>query len=311
MIDINKWHGRMGTILIGLGLIVMISACDKTEPAPEPAPEQPTTTVNDKPPAPASTDNPKADVEDLIDQTEQEALQILQQMEAKLNKIEAEKNTQAQTAIEIQKIVKPLTEKPVEELVPLEIELPRPMFVGTPPNTKIERVEKPLGKDRPLLMTPAGTVNVSIGKPVTSSDDNPIIGDLEQITDGDKEGIDGNWVELMFGTQWVQIDLQETCKIYAVVFWHFHMQPWVFRDVVVQVSDDRDFVNAATLFNNDYDNSSGQGAGDDLHYVETSEGKLVEGKGIKARYVRLYSNGNTENDSNQYIEVEVYGKPTK
>ncbi|MFC1782386.1 hypothetical protein ACFL02_02230 [Planctomycetota bacterium] len=308
MIDIKKWYGRMVTVLIGLGLIVMISACDKTEPAPEPAPEQPTTTVNDKPPAPASTDNPKADVEDLIDQTEQETLQILQQMEAELNKIEAEKNAQAQ---KLQEIVKPLTEEPVEELVPLEIELPRPMFVGTPPNTKIERVEKPLGKPRPLLEVPVGTLNLSKEKPVTSSDDNPIIGDLEQITDDDNEGIDGNWVELMFGTQWVQIDLEETCEIYAVVFWHFHMQPWVFRDVVVQVSDDPDFVNVTTLFNNDYDNSSGLGAGDDLHYVETSEGKLVEGKGIKARYVRLYSNGNTENDSNQYIEVGVYGKPIK
>ncbi len=297
MINIKKWHGRMGTVLIGLGLIVMISACDKTEPASEPAP--------------ASTKNPEAEVEYLIDQTEQEALQILQQVEAELNKIEAEKNVQAQTTIEAQEDVKPLTEEPVEELVPLEIELPRPMFVGTPPNTKIERVEKPLGKSRPLLQVPEGTINVSIGKPVSSSDDNPIIGDLEQITDGDKEGIDGNWVELMFGAQWVQIDLQDTFEIYAVVFWHFHMQPWVFRDVVVKVSDDPDFVNAITLFNNDYDNSSGLGAGDDLHYVETNEGKLVEGKGIKARYVRLYSNGNTENDSNQYIEVEVYGKPIK
>ncbi|MCP4707838.1 MAG: hypothetical protein GY869_04370, partial [Planctomycetes bacterium] len=65
------------------------------------------------------------------------------------------------------------------------------------------------------------------------------------------------------------------------------------------------------LFNNDHDNSLGLGAGEDMHYVETSEGKLVDAKGIKARYVRLYSNGNTENDSNPYIEAEVYGKPIK
>ncbi|KPK78000.1 MAG: hypothetical protein AMJ79_01430 [Phycisphaerae bacterium SM23_30] len=210
-----------------------------------------------------------------------------------------------------EKNLSPPVEKPTEDLVPLEIELPRPMFVGTPPNTKIDRVENPLGKPRPPLPVPEGTVNASKGKPVTSSDENPIIGDLDQITDGDKEGIDGNWVELMYGVQWVQIDLQDSYEIYAVVFWHFHMQPWVFRDVVVQVSEDADFINATTLFNNDYDNSSGLGAGEDLHYVETSEGKLVEGKGTRARYVRLYSNGNTENDSNQYIEVEVYGKPTK
>ena len=29
----------------------------------------------------------------------------------------------------------------------------------------------------------------------------------------------------------------------------------------------------------------------------------------QARYVRLYSNGNTANDLNHYVEVEVFGKP--
>jgi len=49
------------------------------------------------------------------------------------------------------------------------------------------------------------------------------------------------------------------------------------------------------------------------HYTETNEGKLIDvlARGIKARYVRLYSNGNTSNDLNHYIEVEVYGKPVK
>ena len=48
-----------------------------------------------------------------------------------------------------------------------------------------------------------------------------------------------------------------------------------------------------------------------MHYVETAEGKLVDAKGVVARYVRLYSNGNTNNDLNHYIEVEIYGKPVK
>jgi len=29
---------------------------------------------------------------------------------------------------------------------------------------------------------------------------------------------------------------------------------------------------------------------------------------VKGRYVRLYSNGNTTNKMNHYIEVEVFGK---
>ena len=31
-------------------------------------------------------------------------------------------------------------------------------------------------------------------------------------------------------------------------------------------------------------------------------------KGLKARYVRFYSNGSTADDLNRYTEVEVYGK---
>ena len=48
-----------------------------------------------------------------------------------------------------------------------------------------------------------------------------------------------------------------------------------------------------------------------MHYVETHKGELIDTKGTKARYVRLYSNGNSTDDLNHYIEVEVYGKPAK
>jgi hypothetical protein len=50
------------------------------------------------------------------------------------------------------------------------------------------------------------------------------------------------------------------------------------------------------------------GKGTDNPYVETRFGMLADGKGSKGRYVRLYSNGNTSNEMNHYIEVEVYGK---
>ena len=48
--------------------------------------------------------------------------------------------------------------------------------------------------------------------------------------------------------------------------------------------------------------------GKNYEYVETNEGRLIDCRGVKARYVRLYSDGNTSNDMNHYIEVEVYGK---
>jgi len=199
-------------------------------------------------------------------------------------------------------------------LAPLEIKLPKPMFVGTEKPIRVGNLRKLSLGDRPLFPAPVGTINVALGKPVSSSDDAPIIGEIEMITDGDKEAADGSYIELGPFTQHVTIDLEAEYNIYAVVIWHFHQEPRVYFDVVVQVSDDPDFkTNVRTLFNNDIDNSAGLGVGKDMHYIETYEGELIDcfSKGIKARYVRLYSNGNTANDLNHYIEVEVYGKPAK
>jgi hypothetical protein len=103
-------------------------------------------------------------------------------------------------------------------------------------------------------------------------------------------------------------------EVYCIVVWHYHKQARVYFDVVVQVADDADFItNVKTIFNNDIDNSAGLGVGKDMHYTETNEGKLIDvfAQGIKTRFVRLYSNGNTSNDLNHYIEVEVYGKPVQ
>ncbi len=196
------------------------------------------------------------------------------------------------------------------DLVPLDIKLPRSMFVGTPQNMRVPNLEKPLGKPRQPFLAPVGTENVAFGRAVASSDEEPIIGEIELITDGDKEATDGSYVELGPFLQNVTIDLEAVHDIYAVLVWHYHKQPRVYFDVVVQVADDPDFIsNVRTVFNNDHDNSAGLGVGQDLHYVETAEGKLIDAKGARARYVRLYSYGNTSNDLNHYIEVEVYGRP--
>lgn len=199
--------------------------------------------------------------------------------------------------------------EPAADLVPIDIKLPKPMFVGTPQNIQVPHLEKPLGKPRPAFLAPAGTTNVAFGRPISSSDEEPIIGEIEMITDGDKEAADGSYVELGPFIQDVTIDLGSKHEIYAIVMWHFHKQARVYFDVVVQVADDADFVSKVqTVFNNDHDNSAGLGIGTDMHYVETSEGKLIDAKGVRGRYVRLYSGGNSNNDLNHYIEVEVYGK---
>jgi len=195
---------------------------------------------------------------------------------------------------------------------PIDLVLPRPMFVGTPQNIVVPNLEKPLGRPRPPFYAPVGAENIALGRLVTGSEEDPIIGSLNMITDGDKEAADGSYVHLGIGLQQVTIDLGAAYNIYAIVVWHYHQQARVYYDVVVQVSKDPDFLSDLhTVFNSDHDNSAGIGIGRDLHYSETWEGKLMDAKGVAGRYVRLYSNGNSQNDINSYIEVEVFGTPAK
>ncbi|MCP4450325.1 MAG: hypothetical protein GY809_02610, partial [Planctomycetes bacterium] len=198
-------------------------------------------------------------------------------------------------------------------LVPLPITLPKPQFAGTPTNLDgVENLEPPLGRARPAFLAPDDVTNVALDKPVTALMDPPIMGELSQIVDGDKEATEDGLVDLGPMKEWVQIDLESPQEIWAVLFWHFHKQSRVYYDVVVQVADDPDFItNVRTLFNNDIDNSSGLGVGTDKNYIDTSEGKLVDGTQEVAQYVRLYSNENNLNDRSHYLEVEVYGRAPK
>jgi hypothetical protein len=178
-----------------------------------------------------------------------------------------------------------------------------------PPGTN---VEKPLGRPRPVPLVPRGTVNLALRKKVTSA--KPTFeGSLELVTDGDKEAREGVAVELKPGLQWVQIDLEAASKLFYILVWHFHNQPIVVHKVIVQVSNDPNFIEGVTtLFNNDQDNTAGMGIGRDREFWETSEGRLIDARGIQARYVRLYSKGSTYRDPlNRYTEVEVWGLPAK
>ncbi|MCR4412660.1 MAG: hypothetical protein NUV77_09575 [Thermoguttaceae bacterium] len=193
--------------------------------------------------------------------------------------------------------------------VPLVLELPKPRFLGTPANLTSPRLEKPRPGRRPDLAVPPGVRNVALRRPVTASDTAPTLGELSQVTDGDKEGVEGSYVEIGPGPQYFQIDLGQRVAIYAIVVWHYHAQARIYHDVVVQVCSDPTFAKGVhTLFNNDFDNSAGLGVGRDPEYIDTHEGLLIDARGVEARYVRLYSNGNTENDYNHCTEVEVYGK---
>jgi hypothetical protein len=199
-----------------------------------------------------------------------------------------------------------------DDKIPLPLELPRPLLSGTPRPIQLPNLEKLSPGRRPDFMVPAGTVLLSKGKPVTGSDNYPVIGELSYITDGIKTGTDGTFVELGPELQWVQIDLGAPAAIAAMVVWHFHSQARVYHDVIVQVSDDPDFKqNVRTIYNNDEDNSAKLGKGTDPSYIETFQGRLIDAKGATGRYVRLYSNGNTSDELNHYCEVEVFGRPAR
>lgn len=200
-----------------------------------------------------------------------------------------------------------------QEQEEIKIEFPKPMFIGTPVPAKLPNLEQPdPSKIIKSFMAPKGTVNLAKDKEVTSSDPAPIIGELTLVTDGDADGSDGCFVELAPGPQWVQIDLGASTSVNKVAMWHYHKQAQAYVDVIVQVSDDKDFkTGVTTLFNSDHDDTLKMGAGQDPAYIETNHGRVIDGKGTKARYIRLYSNGNTSNEMNHYCEVAVYGVPGK
>lgn len=191
--------------------------------------------------------------------------------------------------------------------------LPEPVWYTTAYSRGMFRnITAPPFKPRGPVYLPKGSTNVALNKPVTSSDERPAKGTLRMVTDGDKNWTEDSQVELAPGTQWMQIDLQKPHIIHGVLLWHYAGLGAVYRDVVIQLADDPDFVtNLRTVYNNDQDNSSGLGIGKDREFYEDWRGQWITSKAQKARYIRLYSNGNTRDAINRYTEVEVWGTPNK
>src|ERR1017187_1564125 len=198
-------------------------------------------------------------------------------------------------------------------MVPLILDLPVPAFKGLPKDLKLgPNVEPFPGKPRPPMMVPFGLRNIAPDSKVTCSDTNVSADSLAKLTDGDKEAADQSIIFLRKGKQWVQMEFDRPQEFFALVIWHTHNTPKVYHDVIVQIVNDSDFrQNARPIFNNDADSTFDLGHGKDREYVETCEGKLINARGVQARYIRCYSNGSTESPRNEYTEIEVYGRPVR
>ncbi len=195
--------------------------------------------------------------------------------------------------------------------VPLEPALPKPTFAGTPLDLRTPHREPYRGDDvpPPPLLVPEGTRLLSRGCAVTCNAARVKPAELALVTDGNKQYSPSAYLELAPGVRWVQIDLGTNAELHAVCIWRERREQCVYRDTVVQVSDASAFdAGVTTLFNNDYDNSAGLGVGTDKEYYEDYFGRRIDGRGVRARYVRVTSNGNTSDPYNHFTEIEVYGK---
>ena len=204
-----------------------------------------------------------------------------------------------------------------EELVELDLGLGADAVTSATPGVsrglKPPHLRKLTGiKRRPFMVVP-GLRNIALYKPVTCSDKEPVIGDIDQVNDGLKMSDDFDYVELGPGLQWVQIDLKEIYEIHAVVIWHYYKNAIIYNDVIVQVADDMSFkTNKRTLFNNDHDSSSGFHRGWDKAFYSRWWGEIVDArndnKGNAARYVRVYTADGMEKELPRFVEIAVYGK---
>jgi hypothetical protein len=196
--------------------------------------------------------------------------------------------------------------------VAIVLELPQPTLKGTPEQLpESPNIEPNSDKPRPPFLAAPGVKNVALEKAVSTSV-KPFTGEPEQLTDGKKEAFDYDTVEMKKGAQWVQVDLSAPHTIEAVAIWHDHRYIQVIHDVILQASNDPEFkTGVTTLYNNDTDNSAGLGVGADREYFERHFGRVFDGKGVNARYVRGYTRGSNQSALNCWQEMEVYALPPK
>ena len=198
------------------------------------------------------------------------------------------------------------------EKVAIKFELPPPHSSGTPKEIKSDNLEPDRGPGKlrpPIMVEPEYAKKLTTEDTKVTTSEEAVTGENEYVVDGDKTPDATSMLQLPGGVQWVQLDLGAEHDISAVCVWHDQGDERVYKDVIVQVSNDANFVDGVkTIFNNDHDNTAKLGKGTDKEYRERNDGRPIDGKMTKARYVRCYSAGSTSEPVNNYVEIEVFGK---
>jgi len=198
------------------------------------------------------------------------------------------------------------------EKVAIKFELPPPHSSGTPKEIKSENLEKDPGPGKlrpPIMVVPEFTKTPTTENTKVTTSEEAVTGDNDYVVDGDKTPDATSMLQLPGGLQWVQLDLGAEHTIAAVCVWHDQGDERVYKDVIVQISNDASFASGVTtIFNNDHDNTAKLGKGKDKEYRERNDGRPMDAKLTKGRYVRCYSSGSTSEPVNNYIEIEVFGK---
>ncbi|SFA82425.1 Fibronectin type III domain-containing protein [Cohnella sp. OV330] len=178
----------------------------------------------------------------------------------------------------------------------------------------------------PLTFSPAARVhadavetNVALGHATVTA--NGLVKNavsLAKLVDGDRQASNYLLIDATAGPKWVQLDLGESFDVTRVnVLNDFNpSEPRTGRDIIVQLSNDPSFASGVTtVFNNDTDNTAGQGAGTDASYLEPTDGSgknVTLSSPVNARYVRSWANGHVRSSNNAVqtvntpVEVEVY-----
>jgi hypothetical protein len=192
--------------------------------------------------------------------------------------------------------------------------------------------------EAPTLKLPSGSTNLAYGRSITTNFPDPIMGQLDMITDGNKGVLtysdgrlryidaDNCYVEFSpsihsmsgdeftkLGPRFVQFDFQESNFFDAIWIWAGYRDHGydVVRKLVIQISQDPKFAtNPTTVFNCDTDNSLGFGLGSDRPFASSRFGKLIRIKPTLGRYVRIWCNGSVMFPrETRLVEIEIYGRP--